>query len=156
MKDRCSTLPSQKNEKYGYELAYKLAREQLTKIEDIEQQCLKSGASYQVVDSRKVIIIQYLNQPYQITLPDIDISLKDSEKEVPLRDKILILHYLTLAKGTPVANKIIAYKELPEGAIYFPTFLQKSSKAPFRLFWQGAPSTNRCRRKTRRSENRLR
>lgn len=113
---------------YGYELAYKLAGEQLAKIEDVEQQCLKSGASYQVVDSRKVIIIEYLNQPYQITLPDTYISLKDSEDEVPLRDKILILHYLTQAKGTPITNKVIAYKELPEGASYFPTFHKRAVK----------------------------
>jgi len=128
MKNRCSPSSSQKNHEYGYELAYKLAHGQLAKIDDIEQQCLKSGARYQVTDSRKVIIIEYLNQSYQITLPDIDISLKDSEEKVLLRDKILILHYLTLAKGTPIANKIIAYKELPEGASYFPTFYKRAIK----------------------------
>lgn len=141
MENRYSPLPGQKNHEYGYELAYKLAREQLVKIDDIEQQCLRSGARYQVVDSRQVIIIEYLNQSYQITLPDIDISLKNSEEKVPLRDKILILHYLTLAKGTPVTNKIIAYKELPQGANYFPTFHKRAikplldyfSKEPHRL-----------------------
>ena len=121
-------MPSKKNHEYGYELAYKLACEQLAKIDDIEQQCLKSDAQYQIIDSQKVIIIEYLNRSYQITLPDIGISLKDSEEEVPLRDKILILHYLTQAKGTPTSNKVIAYKELPEGASYFPTFSKRAIK----------------------------
>ncbi len=121
-------LPNQKKNEYGYELAYKLAREQLAKIDDIEQQCLKSGAQYQEIDSQKVIIIEYLNRSYQITLPDIKISLKDSEEEVSLRDKILILHYFTQAKGTPISNKPIAYKELPEGANYFPTFSKRAIK----------------------------
>jgi len=121
-------LPNQKNYEYGYELAYKLACEQLAEIDDIEQQCLRSGARYQEIDSQKVIIIEYLNQSYQITLPDIEISLMDSEEKIPIRDKILILHYLTLAKGTPLANKIVVYKELPGGANYFPTFSKRTIK----------------------------
>ena len=119
-------LPNQKNYEYGYKLAYKLACEQLGKIDDLEQQCLRSGARYQVINSRKVIIVEYLNQSYQVTFPDIDISLVDGVGEVPMRDKILILHYLTLAKGVPISNKLIAFKELPEGANYFPTFSKRS------------------------------
>ncbi|GAI68111.1 unnamed protein product, partial [marine sediment metagenome] len=57
-----------------------------------DQQCLRSGAHYQVADSKKVITIGYLNQSYQIVLPGIEISLRDSDEVVPLRDKILILH----------------------------------------------------------------
>ena len=121
-------MPSQKNHEYGYELAYKLACEQLAKINDIEQLCLKSGARYQVIDSKKVIIIEYLNQSYLITLPDIEISLLDSEQDVPLKDKILMLHYLTWAKGTPLANRLIAFKELSEGSNYFPTFSKRAIK----------------------------
>jgi len=119
-------LPNQKNYEYGHELAYKLACEQLAKIDDIEQQCHKSGARYQVIDSKKVIILEYLNRTYHVTFPDIEISRKDSNEEVPLRDKILIFHYLTQAKGTPTSNKTIAYKELTEGANYFPTFSKRA------------------------------
>ena len=121
-------MPNQQNYEYGYELAYKLACEQLTKFDNIGQQCLKSGARYQVIDSQKIIILEYLNQLYQITLPDIDVSLVDSEEEMPMRDKILILHYFTQAKGTPITNKIIAFRELPEGANYFPTFSKRAIK----------------------------
>jgi len=128
MESRHLSLPNQQNYQYGYELAYKLACEQLTKIGDIDQLCLRSGARYQIIDSQKVIILKYLNRSYQITFPDIDISLIDSKQEVPIRDKILILHYLTSAKGVPISNKLIAYKELPEGASYFPTFAKRAIK----------------------------
>lgn len=121
-------MSNQNSHEYGYELAYKMASEQLAKIDDIEQLCLKSGAHYQVTDSQKAIIVEYLNQSYKVTLPDIEISLIDSEAEVPLRDKILILHYLTLAKGTPTSNKMITYKELPEGSNYLPTFSKRAIK----------------------------
>ena len=113
---------------YGYELAYKLACEQLANIDNIEQQCLKSGAQCQIIDSKRVITTKYLNQSYLISLPDIKMSLMDSEEVIPLRDKILILHYLSQAKGTPLTNKIISYKELPEGTNYFPTFSKRAIK----------------------------
>jgi len=122
------SLPEQKNYEYSYGLAYKLACEQLAKIDDIEEQCRRSDTRYQVIDSKKVIVLEYLNRIYHITFPDIEISLKDGDEEVPLRDKILILHYFIQAKGTPISNKMISYKELPEGANYFPTFSKRAIK----------------------------
>ena len=124
MESKTLTLSTRKNDEYGYELAYRLACEQLTQIEDIEQQCRKTGAQY--IASQKAITIEYLNQSYSISLPDVEISLAEKEKEVPLRDKILILHYLTQTKGTSLTNKVISFKELPEGAGYFPTFYQRT------------------------------
>ncbi|GAH98010.1 unnamed protein product, partial [marine sediment metagenome] len=128
MESRYFSLLNQQNYEYGYELAYKLACEQLAKFNNIEQQCLKSGARYQVIDPQEIINLEYLKQSYQIVFPDIDISLIDSEEEVPIKDKILILHYLTQAKGAPLSNKIIAFRELPEGANYFPTFFKRAVK----------------------------
>jgi len=130
MESRHFSLPSQQNYEYGYELAYKLASEQLAEFDNtgIEQQCLKSGARYQVIDSQKIIILEYLNQSYQIVFPDINISLMDSKEEVPIRDKILILHYFTQARGTPITNKLTTFRELPEGAIYFATFTKRTIK----------------------------
>jgi hypothetical protein len=113
---------------HGYEQAYKLACEQLANMDNIEQQCLKSGAQYQIIDSKRVITTEYLNQSYLISLPDTEISPVDSEEAIPLRDKILILHYILQAKGTPLTNKIISYKELPEGSNYFPTFSLRAIK----------------------------
>ena len=136
MESKCLPLPNQKNYEYGYEMAYKLACEQLVKIDDIEQQCHKSGALYQEIDSRKVITIKYLDQSYQITLPNIEISLTDSEEKVPIRDKVLILHYLTSAKDNIAANKLITYRELPEGSNYSPTFSKRTIKPLVHHFGQ--------------------
>ena len=128
MEDKRLSLPSQRNYEYGYELAYKLACEQLARLDNIEQQCRNSGAQYLVVDSQKVIILEYLNQSYQITLPAFEISLVNSKEEVSIADKVLLLHYLTLAKGTPLTNRLITFKELPEGSNYFRTFWQRAIK----------------------------
>ncbi len=128
MESRHFSLPNQQHSEYGYELAYRLAAEQLAKFDNIGQQCLNSGAGYQLIDSQPVITLDYLNQSYRIAFPDIDISLIASEQAVPIRDKLLILHYLAQAKGTPITNQPIAFRELPEGASYFPTFAQRAIK----------------------------
>ena len=136
MESKCVPLPNQKNYEYGNEMAYKLACEQLARIDDIEQQCHKSGALYQEIYSKKVITIKYLDQSYQITLPNIEISLTDSEEQVPIRNKVLILHYLTSAKGSPAANKLITCRELPEGSNYSPTFSKRTIKPLVHHFGQ--------------------
>ena len=121
-------MPGQKNYEYGYNFAYEIASRKLAEIGDVEQQCRKSGAEYKIIDSQSVITLDYLSRRYSISLPGIGISLADSDEEVPLKDKILLLHYLIQAKGTPLASKSIAYKELPEGAGYFRTFHKRAIK----------------------------
>lgn len=127
-------MPKYKNYEYGYNLAYQLAGEQLAATGDLEQQCRRSGAEYKLVDSRKIITVEYLNQSYQVALPDVEISLVDAEAEVPISDKILILHYLTLAKGVPLSHKLIAFQELPEGASYLRTFSKRSIEPMIKHF----------------------
>jgi hypothetical protein len=107
----------------GFDISYKFACEKLAKISDIQEQCRKSGA--RCLGSHE-IVINYLNQPYHILLPDVKILLENSSPEASLRDKILILHYFTGAKGTPATGKLIAYKQLPGGISYFPAFSHRA------------------------------
>ena len=122
------SLANLRNQEYGYGLAYRLACEQVAAIGDIEEQCHNNGTRCEVGDRGKVIILEYLSRQYQVTLPDIEITTEDSEEEVSLRDKILILHYLVQAKGTPISNKLITYKELPDSGNYFPVFFKRAIK----------------------------
>ncbi|MFC2059893.1 DUF3786 domain-containing protein [Chloroflexota bacterium] len=133
-KNRELSVPGQKNYEYAYGLAYKLASERLAGIDDIEQQCRGADAQCCVINSVKVVTIEYLNRSYLISLPEGNISLMDSEEEVPLREKVMILHYLILAKGTPLTNKLITFKELPAGVVYSPTFDKRTIKPILKYF----------------------
>jgi hypothetical protein len=102
------------------QLAYRLAREELSGM-DIKQQCSKSGAHYVHPDR---VTIEYLNQPYVIATPGMEISLSDSQEhgegeagseDIDLKDRILILHYIITAKGTPNTGKLIGFKQVPGG-----------------------------------------
>ncbi len=114
---------SQGSRQQGFELSYKLACEQLSKISDLEEQCRKSGARY-VGPNR--IIVDYLNQAYHVTIPAAEVILENTKTEVPMKVKILILHYFTSAKGTPLTGRLINYKQLPGGVSYFSAFAQRA------------------------------
>ena len=128
MEDRHFSLPEQKNYEQAYQLAYQLACEKLAGITDIEEQCRKSGSQYQVVAGKKTVILKYLNQPCQISLPDGEISSMADNEPISMRDKLIMLHYFISAKGTPPAGKLITFRELPEGTVYQPTFAKRTIK----------------------------
>jgi len=107
----------------AFDLSYRLACEQLANVSGLRQQCVRSGARYVGPNE---IAIDYLNQSYRIVIPDCTISLEESGAKVPLRDKILILHYFTGAQGTPATGKLIAYKQLLGGVSYFCAFSQRA------------------------------
>ena len=125
-------LPNQGAREYGYRLAYQIACEKLTEISDIEQQCHHTEAQY--LPSSNAIVIDYLNQPYLVRLNDGEVSPETGEDSVSIRDKILILHYFTQGKGTPLTGKPITYKELLDGVNYFPVFSKRTIMPLVRFF----------------------
>ena len=126
MKDSALSLPNQRNYEYSLGLAYEVTCEQLARIVDFEGQCQKCGASYQSEGLKKVITLSYLNQPCQIILPDIRVMLTGSDEEVPLREKLLILHYFIHSRGTPLSHKMVSFQELAEIKNYFRTFNKRA------------------------------
>jgi hypothetical protein len=126
MKDSALSLPDQRNYEYSLGLSYDIAREKLAKIADINRQCQQCGASYQRLDSDDIITLSYLNRPCQITLPAIVTIFSDTGDEIPLREKLLILHYFINAKGTPLSHKVISFKELAGVKNYFRTFRKRA------------------------------
>ncbi len=108
---------------YNLDTAYNIVRERLANV-DIAQQCQKSGAD----SSSQMVTLNYLNQNYRITIPTAEVSFSDNDQSVPMREKILILHYFTRAKGTPPTGRQITYRDLPGGLVYYPTFTRRTVK----------------------------
>jgi hypothetical protein len=138
MKNSSLSVPEYKNYEYGYNLAFELAGEQLAAAGDLKQRCARGGADYKRAGSKEIITVEFLNQKYRVTLPGVKVEMAGADAEVPISDKILILHYLTLASGTPLIGKLIAFQELPEGASYQRTF-SKRSIDPLVKYFGGEP-----------------
>ncbi len=130
------TSPIKQNDGYGYGLAFRLAVARLAEIKDVEEQCRQCGAQFW--KSKNTISLDYLNQTYLIKYPAADVILQDRDEHVTLVDKILLLHYVTQAMGTPLSGQLISFKELPEGTGYFPTFYKRAIK-PLVTFFGDEP-----------------
>ena len=111
-----------------YQDAYKLACEALISA-DIKERAEKSGATFKTGKSGShLITLTFLNRLCQITFPDIEVTYQESDEEVPLWSKILILHYLVKSEGLPLTGKWINFKQVPSGSIYYPAFVKRSQK----------------------------
>ena len=118
------TVPEPGVREIAHALAYKIAREQLAAIKDVEKQCRNSGARY--LPDEKSIILKYLDRDYKIRFPEGEVMFFTSAEAVPARDKILVLHYFLRAGGAPATGNLITYKELQEGINYYPTFFKRA------------------------------
>ncbi len=117
--------------KEAFGLAIELASKILEKM-DPKDLSKRTGALYLDQDR---ILLNYLNNSYIVNIRNSQISLKEDEKEeIPLKDRILILHYLTQAKGTPLTNKLITYAQIQGGKFYCPVFQKRTVEPILRYF----------------------
>ena len=65
-------------------------------------------------------------------------GLAEGGREVSDREKTIILHYLTLSKGTPLTGKLIDFREIPGGTMYYSVF-ERRVYEPFLEFFGERP-----------------
>ncbi|MFA5316415.1 MAG: DUF3786 domain-containing protein [Dehalococcoidales bacterium] len=121
-------LSDKKYWQYGYQQALALAGKQLAEVADIDSLCRKSGAGCSRDGSHVEIRLDYLGRSYRITYPEVNVSLEGSQEMVPIKEQVLILHYLLSAKGTPLANNMVTFREVPDGNNYFAVFQKRAIK----------------------------
>ena len=91
----------------------------------------KCGVNLKDDSARRGVEIKYLARWYLVS-PD-NITYLDrlgnfiptgleEKKQVSEREKIIILHYLTLSKRTPLSGKLIDFREIPGGNMYYSVF----------------------------------
>ena len=126
MENRHIDVPDNKNYEYSLEQAYTLVCEKLLNIENLERHCENSDSTCSEKDGKKIIKVLYLWEEYTVVLPEMKVFKENEKNEIPFREKVLILHYLAQAKGTPPSGKYITFRELPEGPVYFRTFSKRT------------------------------
>jgi hypothetical protein len=120
---------------YNLDVAYGIAKEKLAKA-DVRLQCERSGAELQPDGS---VRLKCLNHFYRIDVTKATMASEAKEQRISLRDTIMLLHYFTQAKGTPLSKKQITYRELPGGLVYFPTFQKRTVEPLVEFFGERPP-----------------
>lgn len=114
----------------AWQIAVDLAVEALRKA-NFAERCVKSGAHWRPDEG--VAELLFLNQWYRVQPPTFEVKLVNGE-EVPIKEKILILHYLQTASGAPLAGEWIAFAQVPGGELYLANFRARSVDRLVRAF----------------------
>jgi hypothetical protein len=79
------------------------------------------------VPEPNVFRVTFLDRIYTVHYPDFDFGdEKDREKDVPIQEQILILHYM-LAQDVPAPTaNWVAYRDIPGAAFYFSAFVKRA------------------------------
>jgi hypothetical protein len=96
-----------------------LAKEAFSDILD------RSG--YPAADDDSSFKIEFLGRTYRVRFPDFVFSDEDAaEKEVPLQEQVLVLHYLLAPRNQLPSGHWIAYREIPGASFYFSAFVKRA------------------------------
>lgn len=118
-------VPQVKGYDQAYQLSYHLAWDRVIATADITRQCDHAGAKLHYNSGQTLIRMDYLGREYEFRLGNGEIKCVGDDKPVPLKDQLLLLHYFNTAMGTPKTNRLITFRELPAGPVYFPTFSKR-------------------------------
>jgi hypothetical protein len=125
--------PLKPGKQNNYEIAFNEAATILAES-DIDEIVKKSGSQKIENNGTVCIVLSFLNDTIVISYPDISISYHDKDDDVPLWLKILILHYLIHARGTPPSGDQITFKQLEGGLGYYPAFQRRTTRPLLDVF----------------------
>ncbi|MCK4485983.1 MAG: DUF3786 domain-containing protein [Desulfobacterales bacterium] len=124
---------------HDYETARALALDTLSKL-DIETCCTNAGLSPELVPTGiKRVPIPYLGHTYTLTVHNDTIFFDDTSDPLKIQDQVLLLHYLITARGVPVADQWITFREVPSGSFYYAAFVKRAI-VPLGKWFGGKPS----------------
>lgn len=81
-----------------------------------------------------VFEFEFLCRPYRVSYPDGLVTVADSEAPARFTYAALALHYLRRADGHPMADRWIAFRELPDGTMYDRAVRARTEPALVTLF----------------------
>jgi len=99
------------------------------------QTAVRAGVSFSEQGSASAQFqVPYLGKIYEVDWPAGTVRLSGNLHEADIATRILLLHYLLTADGTPLASKWIAFRNLPGGLGYEAAFQGRASARLARAF----------------------
>ena len=71
--------------------------------------------------------IHFLGRHFKITYPDFRFEdMAEPDRDIPLQEQVLILHYMVGADPRRAPGEMIAYREIPGASFYFGPFVKRA------------------------------
>jgi hypothetical protein len=116
-----------------YKTARRLAIEKLV-TESFEMIIQRTGFESAADDQFRV---PFLNRVYRIGFPELTFEDEaDSQKEVPIQEQILILHYMLPPALPPLTDNWLSYREIPGASFYYSSFVRRAIDPLKKVFGQ--------------------
>jgi hypothetical protein len=123
-----------------------------------------SRASFEIIAERsgfepsdgQSLHIPFLDRTYRVSFPLFEFTDQaDSQKEVPIQEQVLILHYLMAAETPDLIGQWVSYREIPGASFYFGAFVKRAVDPLKKVFGQNIPGFVRAAEKlqARKIEN---
>jgi hypothetical protein len=134
--------PRTPEETYGPSLAR--ARQDFRQLDPV-QAAVRAGVSFERLapDSGR-FLVPYMDAFYHVGWPDGTVQRATDGQESAITVRILVLHYITTADGSPMVDRWIAFRNLPGGMGYAPAFLGRASLRLARAFGTNRPGFERA------------
>ena len=124
--------------------ARKLALEELSRI-PFEVIVERSGFES---PSENTFQIPFLDRIYLVSYPQFEFNDQSvSEKEIPIQEQVLILHYMMAPAMPSPTNHWIAYREIPGAAFYFGAFVKRAVDPLKKVFGENLAGFTRAAQK---------
>jgi len=79
--------------------------------------------------------IPFLDRTYRVSYPRFEFRDQfEGDKEIPLQEQVLILHYMMAPAMPALTGQWIAYREIPGAAFYFDAFVKRAVKPLKKVF----------------------
>jgi hypothetical protein len=115
-----------------YKGVFDRARDELLRSA-MEEKFFLAGLSHERVDSGMRVHVPFFDETIHFNIPGFTFS-SSRGANVTLVAKIIILHYINTASGTPFAGEKIAYGDIPACMHYDPVFEKRVLKPLVRAF----------------------
>lgn len=113
--------------------AKKLAVETLSQ-ESFDTILERSGYNSPAANTLRV---PFLDRTYHIRYPEFKFEdLVNTDKEIPIQEQVLILHYLTTADMPLLTRDWVSYREIPGASFYFSAFVKRAIDPLKKVFGQ--------------------
>ena len=130
----------------AYRTALEMTEKEIRKRNPLHL-CRFSGALFTEQGGESAIIeVKFLNRTITVTWPDLSFS-QDSEGEISLKEKILILHYFNGAKREDTAGEWISYQDIPSARFYLDAFNRRVKQPLVSAFGEQPDELVSCAKK---------
>ena len=116
-----------------YKNARKLAIEKLTTV---SFDTILQRTGFESAEANR-FRISFLNRVYHIRFPELEFEDEaESQKEVPIQEQILILHYMLGPAPAALTDNWISYREIPGASFYYSAFVKRAIDPLKKVFGQ--------------------